>query len=257
MRGRRIIEAVPTNSPQMGTTGNYRYHIAARDVDFTGCPALAAVTDHVLSAAGDDADRNGFGVTDLNESNLTWVLSRFCMEFVRYPARDETLCVSTWVSEVGRMMTTRNFVITAPGGDAIGAAVSNWAMIDLGTRRAVDITSRPGYAEAVVNEPSPISAPERLGSARPDKTAVRRVMYSDIDFNRHTNTLRYLGMMLDMLPLEYMERGTDIRRMDMNFLHESRYGDTLTVAWQKGDKQLFEIRRGDQTVCRAQIEWKQ
>ena len=46
--------------------GTYRYRVESRDVDFTLKASLASLCDYILRAAGDDADRNNFGVRDLN-----------------------------------------------------------------------------------------------------------------------------------------------------------------------------------------------
>lgn len=241
----------------MITEGVYKYKIAQRDIDFTCRPTLSSVSDYVLSAAGQDADRNGFGIRTLSENNWMWVLSRFCIEFERYPAQYEDFVVRTWVSEVNRLMTTRNFTITSASGERIGAAVSNWAMLDMNTRKAVDLSANLEYAHALIPEPSPAELPLRIGSIKASRQEERRVAYGDIDFNRHTNSLRYLGMMMDMLEPEHFENHT-VRRMDMNFIHESGYGDTLTVAMQDGvqGETLFEINNCGQTVCRGRAEWQ-
>ena len=56
----------------------------------------------------------------------------------------------------------------------------------------------------------------------------RPVVYSDIDFNRHVNTLRYVDLIFDTMPLELIEKNKGLR-FDIHFLAEAIYGDTLTV----------------------------
>ncbi len=235
----------------MGQPGTYRYQIAARDVDFASRPTLVAVTDYVLLAAGEDADRNGFGVKHLNADNWTWVLLRFCIGFENYPVQGEILTVTTWVSDVNRLMTTRNFTVTGGEGRTIGGAVSNWAMIDRSTRKAVDLSQHLAYADALVDRPSPVAPPEKLGAVAPARTMTHRVAYSDLDFNGHMNSLRYLALMADMMPLE--QHRSPVKRMDINFLHEARYGEQLTVGVREP---AFEIvNEAGSAVCRAQMEW--
>ncbi len=75
----------------------------------------------------------------------------------------------------------------------------------------------------------------------PQHVMEHRVVYSDIDFNRHVNTMRYINMMFDMLPIEQL---TAIRpvRLDIHFMHECRYGQTLTVGYEQRDGlSLFEV----------------
>ena len=43
------------------------------------------------------------------------------------------------------------------------------------------------------------------------------MVYSDIDFNRHVNTMRYIEMMLDMLPVDMLTQEAPVR-LDIHFL---------------------------------------
>ncbi len=239
----------------MQQPNKYTYKIAARELDFARRPTLAAIIDHVLTAAGDDADRNGFGVRNLEGNNWSWVLSRFCMDIIEYPAAYSELEVTTWVSEIGRLMTTRNFTVTDGNGKPLLSAISNWAMIDMTTRKAVDLSAKPEYADYICTLPSPTAMPARLGALTCPSATTHRVAYSDLDFNRHTNTIRYIELMADLLPLESHESLTP-SRIDMNFLHESRYGDTLSVAAEIADEACFEIRNQDAvSICRTRIQF--
>jgi acyl-ACP thioesterase len=58
--------------------------------------------------------------------------------------------------------------------------------------------------------------------------ATHKVVYSDIDFNRHMNTMRYIDLILDTMPIEELE-ALQALRMDMNFMKESLYGDVLLL----------------------------
>ena len=113
------------------------------------------------------------------------------------------------------------------------------------------------HAEAIVDAPSPTDKPRKIRDVDPAQTAVHKVVYSDIDFNRHVNTMRYIEMMIDMLPLQMLMQEAPVR-LDIHFLRECRYGQTLAVGYeQRGRTALFEIRSDAGTVAvRASIEWK-
>ncbi|HQP23502.1 MAG TPA: thioesterase, partial [Bacteroidales bacterium] len=83
------------------------------------------------------------------------------------------------------------------------------------------------------------------------------VVYSDLDFNRHVNSVKYLEWMLDMLPLENIINN-GFSRLDMNYLREALYDDRLLLSYQQEDNHhLFDIKRKDETpVCRARIQWE-
>ena len=61
-------------------------------------------------------------------------------------------------------------------------------------------------------------------------------------------------MMFDMLPIEQL---TAIRpvRLDIHFMHECRYGQTLTVGYEQRDGlSLFEVSNGEEAAVRAALE---
>ena len=234
----------------------YDRRIEARHVDFTLQATLVAIGDHILQVAGEDADRNGWGVNDLKRHNASWVLSRFAVEMKRRPQQYETIRIETWVSEVGRMTTTRNFRIWDAAGELIGASVSNWAVIDLSTRTLLDLQKVIESDYCAQEEPLPIDRPGKIVRVTPTRTTEYRVVYSDIDFNRHVNSMKYLQWMVDMLPEAWhIERHCS--RYTLNFLHEAHYGDLLQICFEEAPVSLFEVRTEEGIpVCRAALEWQ-
>ena len=117
----------------------------------------------------------------------------------------------------------------------------------------VDFLFEGKFCEA----PSPCEAPRKIRGIEPSVTRKHEVRYSDIDFNRHVNTMRYIRMMLNTLPIEYL---TDCRplRLDIHFAKECRLGEVLTIGYeQRENLSLFEIRNGEGAVaCTAAIEWR-
>ena len=212
----------------MGEKSHYNYRVEPQDVDFTLRATIPSLGSAILNTAGIDAHGKGFGVDALNADNHSWVLS------------------------------TRNFTLTDAAGNEFGRAVTQWAMIDLRSRSALDLSwVGDAHADAIVDAPSPTDKPRKIRDVDPAQTAVHKVVYSDIDFNRHVNTMRYIEMMIDMLPLEMLMQEAPVR-LDIHFLRECRYGQTLAVGYeQRGLTALFEIRSDAGTVAvRASIEWK-
>ncbi len=143
--------------------GTYRYRIGPRDIDASLSTRIYTMGDLILGAANDDADMLGFGVSDLNLGNASWVLSRMTVEMRRLPSRHEDIDVYTWVSDYGRLFTTRNMTIADQTGVEIGAAVTLWAMIDLDTRRPLDLSPLSNKATSLVDLEPPIERPHKIG----------------------------------------------------------------------------------------------
>ena len=242
----------------MATKTAYPFRVEPQEVDFSLRITLVALGGNILNIAGIDAHTKGFGVDALNKDNFSWVLSRIAFEFDYRPEEYVKYEIATWISDYGRVLSTRNFTLCDASGVDFGRAVSQWAMIDLRSRTAVDLSwVGDAHADAIVQEPSPTERPRKIRSVTPTQCTEHRVVYSDIDFNRHVNTMRYIEMMLDVLPIERFAEERPLR-LDINFLKEARYGQTLSVALEeRGSQTLVEIRSdAGAALCRGAFEWR-
>jgi acyl-ACP thioesterase len=131
-------------------------------------------------------------------------------------------------------------------------------MLDFDTRMPVDMnTLAQVHDGTIVDSPSPCERPRRLGAVSGEPIAKHKVAYSDIDFNRHMNTMRYIDLVLDTMPIEELE-GLQTLRMDMNFMKESLYGDMLLLRGEAIDgKRAYEFsnEEGGAALCRFSFEF--
>lgn len=242
----------------MAEKSYFSHEVEPQEVDFTLRAKAPALIMAALNAAGRDAHGKGFGVDDLENDNRTWVLGRMAVELDRRPAQYDPYRVETWISGYNRALSTRNFWLLDDAGEPFAGIVSQWAMLDLSSRTAVDLTLLDdAHRRFIVDEPSPIDPPCRLRALAADAVCFeRRVVYSDIDFNRHVNTIRYIELIFDMLPVEAIAEDRPFR-LDIQFLHESKLGDLLRVAREEQpDALLFEISTEEHPCVRASLRWR-
>ena len=194
----------------------------------------------------------------LNEDNYTWVLSRLAIELNNMPRQYEGFSVQTWVENVYRLFTDRNFAVLDKEGCPIGYARSVWAMINMNTRKPADLLAMHGGSIVdyiCQDKPCPIDKPSRIKvtAAEPEVSLTAR--YSDIDVNGHVNSIRYIEHVLDLFPLEVYKHQR-IRRFEIAYVAESYYGDTLSLYHDdegEGVHQV-EIRKNcGETVCRSKL----
>jgi acyl-ACP thioesterase len=241
----------------MAEITTYNYTIQPQDVDFTLRASVTSIISYMLNVAGTDAHSKGFGVDALQGHSFTWVLSRLAVDITTKPAQYEDVAIDTWVNEFNRLSSTRNFRMHA-NGMQVAAGVSQWCMLNMESRQVVDMSLlKDVYERAMVDEPSPISAPQRLRAIEPVDTMSRPVVYSDIDFNRHVNTLRYIDLIFDMLPLSVIEQNGGVR-IDVNFIAEARYGEVMSVGVveQEGVYQFEISSDSGKVLCRARLEFR-
>lgn len=240
--------------------GTYRFVAEPFHVDFTGHLTMGVLGNHLLNCAGFHATDRGFGIATLNEENYTWVLSRLAIELNEMPYQYEDFSIQTWVENVYRLFTDRNFAILDKDGKKIGYARSVWAMINLNTRKPADLLALHGgsIVDYIADEPCPIDKPSRIKVTTQEVAATLTAKYSDIDINGHVNSIRYIEHILDLFPIE-LYQSKQIRRFEMAYVAESYYGDVLSFFQEEVDADEYhvEIKKNDtEVVCRAKVKFQ-
>ena len=234
--------------------GQLTFEIPPQFVDFQRRIKLSSLIDLILTASGYNADENGFGLRHLKKLDATWVISRLALEMDYFPKQYEKITVETWVQEVHTANTIRNYRVFNEKGEVIGNSTSVWVMINVKTRRPMDLKLLEGIDVFATSESSGIDRPFKLNAVESETIDSFRVKYSDIDINQHVNTVHYLDWMVNSFTLEEHKAHT-IKRVDVNFMNEVVYGDFVSVYKEKEETNdyRFEIRTDEKTACRGRI----
>ena len=231
--------------------GTYCFVAEPFHVDFSGKLTLGVLGNHLLNCAGFHASERGFGMATLNENHYTWVLSRLTIEMNEFPLQYEPFSVETWVENVYRLFTDRNFAILNKDGQPIGYARSIWAMISMEDRKPADLLTLHGgnISDYVVEKDCPIEKQGRVKVTETEPAGECIAKYCDIDINGHVNSIKYIEHILDLFPLDfYWEHA--IRRFEIAYVAESNFGDKLSfIRQQKGENEYdVEVRKNDSEV---------
>jgi len=238
----------------MSVKKTYSFQIQPQYVDFQFRVTMASLGDILLTTAGFNADDNGFGLRRLHEMDSAWVLSRMAIEMNRFPEQYENIQVETWVEEVGRANTTRNFCIRDEKHEIIGNACSVWVFFDMKTRRAKDLQTLEGIHGFANGEVGLIDKPAKLDTIIGEEYDAFKVKYSDIDINGHVNSIRYIQWISDCFSLDCY-RKCQIKRFEINYMNEMVFDDFAEIVRSEkipGDFH-FEIRNDGKVSCRARI----
>ncbi len=240
--------------------GTYNFVAEPFHVDFGGCLTMGILGNHLLNCAGFHASDRGFGIAELNENHYTWVLSRLAIELEDMPRQYEPFSIQTWVENVYRLFTDRNFALLDKDGKTIGYARSVWAMINMKTRKPADLLSLHGgsISDYICDKECPIDKPNRIKVNQQTPVSEYITKYSDIDINGHVNSIKYIEHILDLFPMEVFKQKR-IRRFEMAYVAETYYGDTLLFYIEKKEEDIFDIEvrknNGDtqEVVCRSKV----
>lgn len=237
----------------------FTFVIEPKDVDLKGRATMASVFDYMMRTAHLHAQRYKLGMYDIREQNLSWVILRAVVEMETVLRANDTFSIVTWVSECNRLSCVRNFIILDAGEKEIGHAVTQWSIIDHTTRRPVNLLEMPRIIRHMHPEyPTCGLYPKKIQPLQEyDSRNSHRVVYSDLDFNGHVNSLKYLQWMLDQLPIEWAS-GRQLWHFDVNYVHEILWDEQPYILCRKDeDFTAFEICKDDgQVACRAEMQWR-
>ncbi len=239
--------------------GSYKFHIESYACDFRGKATLSIIGDYILQAATMHAQERGFGYEAISKDNAAWVLSRLSLEIYEYPKYDEDLVVETWVEDVSRYFTQRCLKFINGDGKIMGYARTIWAAIDIKTRRPIDIPSwRPDLADYVDNTiDCPVEKPAKILAVDSEPIMGYSVRYSDIDINRHMNSIKYIEHTLDVFGFDIFKQ-KNIRKFEIVYLAEGIFGDKLKLHKEEinPNEFLIDTKKEGESICRSRIIWE-
>jgi len=239
--------------------GTYSFFIDAYLSDFRGKATLPMIGGFMLQAATKHAEERGFGYSSMTEIGRAWVLSRMGIEIYEYPQNETVFKMNTWVADVNKLFTERCFSFENADGKEIGFARSIWASIDMETRRPTNVLELEGLSDYVNKEKEcPINGMKKILPIKDAEIEDRfLVKYSDIDINKHLNSMKYIEHFVDQFGLE-MFKEKEIRRFEINYISEAHYGAIIDMLRKEENKDVFtlEMKHGDTIVSSSRVTWE-
>lgn len=235
----------------------FDYEIKYQEVDAAKRLRLPDMENYLLEVAGTVADQLGFGIIRLHPERKTWVLTRLSLIMNYMPTYLEKMTIETWIESQAHMLSTRDFRIYITGKDGvrrqIGECTSQWAVLDMDKREIVNIFDRPMFDGAIDGEKLDIPRASRLMPiTEPTGVVSHVVQYTDVDYNDHCNSCKYLEAIVNAAKPDYLGKRI---RLDINYQREMRLGeqiDTLYLELPDGIQYQQKNANGE-TSCAAKI----
>ena len=230
---------------------NYEYEIKYQEVDAKKKLRLFNLENYILEVAGTVADELGFGIANLHPRGLTWILTRLSVEMYELPTHCQKVRFETWIESNAHMLSTRNFRIYS-GDKLIGQCKSVWAVLDMEKREIVNIFDDPMFEDCVDGEVIEMARVRMTTIPEPTGCVAHKVAYSDIDYNGHCNSCRYLQAMTDAYLPDYYGKKV---RLDINYQKEAMLGEKLQTCYLVAPDgvQYQQKNEAGETSCSAKI----
>lgn len=212
-----------------------------------------AILRNFEDAASSISDQLGYGSPQIEATRCTWLLLNWQLQVYRRPGVDERLSVRTWVRDIHRIYSSRDFELCC-GDEVCAAASSKWTYWNIDAARPERISDAIAQAYGVHDKavfPDPfgrVREPEHFESCL--EIPVRR---SHIDINGHTHNLFYLDFAMDALPEELFPNGSP-DFVSITYRKETRRGDLLRCFFhQEEGTCTVVIRNGEETNAIVQL----
>ena len=177
------------------------------------------------------SDKVGYGVLDIENTQLTWILLDWKLKVLNRPKYGQTLTINTWGRNMQKFFTYRDYEIYDESNNLCVIATSKWALINVKTgklfRLTEDVINRysPELKQVFTNEKiEKLIVPEKFSNIMEYK-----VIRKDIDLNGHLHNLYYLDLAYEALPED---------------VYENRPFDNIEITYKK------EIKIGDKIICK-------
>ena len=238
---------------------NYDFEVKYQEVDGRKKLRLFNLENYLLEVAGTVADDLGFGIQVLHPRGLTWILTRMSIEIWELPTHNDLIRFETWIESNAHMLSTRDYrIYMKDSGDKsqdwrlIGQCKSIWAVLDMEKREIVNCFDEPIFADSVDGEILEMPRVRMTTIPEPSGCMEHRILYSDIDYNNHCNSCRYLQAMTDAYMPDYYGKRV---RVDINYSKEITQGETMGVNWlvtEDGAQYQLKNESGE-TNCSAKL----
>ncbi len=204
--------------------------IPCYDTDAFGRMKLFAFMNYAQELANEHAELMGFGYETLIQQRVAWILSRMHVRFHQYPHWKDKVIFETWHKGLERLFFLRDFTLKAEDGTALAEATTSWLTLNLDTRKLVRDSSmaREDMAVKVNAVEEPCDKVRMPAGVVPEFVRTHEVVYSDVDFNGHTNNAMYAFWAIDAIGNDFMLEH-ELKDFYINFNHETKCGDLVSI----------------------------
>ncbi len=208
------------------------YRVRAHDVSEDKLIHLPAFIRILQDASLQHAIHLGVSIWDPSMENTSWVLIKKEINISSYPPLNTTIKVETYPSSFDKFFAYRDWIAYDESNTIIATAKSQWAVIDLSTRRMARL---PEHLLSITLPEENLGQPNvkiELNNEPLSQTSFNINRY-DLDWNGHLNNSKLIEYMLASIPQEQFEG--NYNSIKIIFKSEMLLGDTLRVDYYHED----------------------
>lgn len=236
---------------------SYNYKIRYSDIGVDNKITLKAFVDALQEAAIAQSELAGYGITNMPNTHLAWLLLDWKVEIKSYPKLNDNITVKTWPRIFNKLYSYRDFEVLDENNNIIAVASSKWFTIDTKTKKIRKLTPEitnayGGITDKKVFEQDfeeKINIPENL-KLNFNYTIQRR----DLDTNGHVNNLHYINYALETLDADIFNNMT-FKNLEIIYKKEIKLKENINCYYSfENNKHIVTIKSNDNSVVHAIIK---
>lgn len=146
---------------------------------------------------------NGYGPVRYAELGSSWFVREFHVEILALPKTGDTVALTTWVGDMERITSHRQYTAHGADGTALARGEADWVYVDrrTGRPRRLDATIMDAFPRldeyALADRDWCLQLLEAPFPATASFASTHRVVWSEIDGSKHVNNTVYAEWLQD------------------------------------------------------------
>lgn len=201
--------------------------VMAHDIDVNRLATPSTIVKYFQEAVDANMRCSHPSYQELFDAGRSFIVSRTAVKVLRPLKEYEKLTVSTWATESKSAAFPRSYTIDADG-ERVAECVMIWALVDINEGKLLRGTELDvsGYGTGELLEldmPSRLRLPKDMAFTQ---CGSQKVLYRDIDRNRHMNNVKYFDLLFGYIP--------DCDKYAMtsclvNYVSEAKWNDMIDI----------------------------
>ena len=235
----------------------YDYKIKYSDIGIDNKITLKAFVGVLQEAAIAHSNQAGYGVNDIPNTHLAWLLLNWKIKIISYPVLTDCITVKTWPRIFDRLYSYRDFEVYDENSNLIAIASSKWFAIDTENKKIKKLTPEitQAYGGITQNKVFESAFDKKLKVPENLKLSFNyRIQRRDLDTNKHVNNLNYIDYALESLE-EDIFINTSFNNLEIEYKKELKYKENINCYYSfENNQHIIIIKNEDDTITHAIIK---
>ena len=158
---------------------------------------------YLESTAAKHSNIVGYGIKQLEQTRLTWVIINWKIDIIKRPKYNETIRVKTWSAYIDKLYAYRDFEVYDNDNTLVATATSKWVLMNMDTWKIIKLNEEMAAAYKTQNMTiyPDYKYPKVDASIDLYKNSINLMITKDmIDINNHVHNTCYYTLGLEIIP---------------------------------------------------------